>query len=62
MSDEKVIYLSKILQSKAQQDDGLPEDSLALISSFIEIRSPEGRQAVIDFCEMLARSESSKSD
>lgn len=62
MSDEKVVYLSKILQSKTPLDDSLPEDSLALISSFMEIRSPENRQAVIDFCEKLARSESSRRD
>ncbi|RYE56034.1 MAG: hypothetical protein EOP20_09480 [Hyphomicrobiales bacterium] len=61
MSDEKVVYLSKLLDSKPV-DTCLPEDSLTLISAFMEIRSPEGRQAVIDFCEKLARSENSKSD
>lgn len=60
MSNEKVIYLSKMLELKTAQDDTLPADSLALISAFMEIRPPEDRRAVIAFCEQVAQTDRSK--
>lgn len=62
MSDKKVVYLSRVLQPKADQDDGIAGDSLTLISTFMEIRSPEKRQAVIDFCEKIARGEKARGE